>query len=99
MSEVQDGTCPLCKTAAKVQDHVVRRSRHYICQSCGELVVKYFAEDWLRAKAPDRARQDFSAEAKGCSSGNVYFISQSRGADGTQHTVGKCLPLAEALGL
>ncbi len=97
MSEVHGGTCPLCNMAANVQDHVMRRSRHYICQSCGELVVKCFAEDWLRAKAPDRARQDFAAEAKGCSSGNVYFISQSRGADRTQHTVGKCLPLTDAL--
>ena len=101
MSTSQNVTCPLCGTPAQVVDYQIKHSRHYLCSSCGDLVVKYFAEDWLRDKAPGQAKQDCAAEAKSCrSSGNVYFISQSRGPDGAQHTVGRCLPLlAEALSL
>lgn len=97
MSEVQESTCPLCSSAAKVEDHVMKKSRHYICSSCGELVVKYFAEDWLRKEAPHENKKGFSEAAKQCVNGDVYFISLSRQPDGSQRTSGQCLPLPAAL--
>ena len=99
MSNVQSGECPLCGSAAQVENHTMKRSKHYVCSSCGELVIKQFAESWLQTNASPEAKHDFAERAKKCPEGSVYFMSQSQGTDGSKTLSGKCLPLAEALKL
>ena len=96
MSEVQDSVCPLCKSAAKVQHHLTKHSSHYVCPSCGELVIKRDAESWLN-KAVAESRLRFSETSKKCSEGNVFFISRSSVTDTNATVTGECLLLADAL--
>ena len=91
MSEVQESACPLCKSVAKVERHPMKKSNHYICLSCGELVIKQKAESWL-LKSSEQVRQVFADKAKNCPKGSVLFISM-----GHHSAEGNCLLLEEAL--
>lgn len=97
MNEVQDSVCPLCNSTAKVQHHPLKHSNHFVCQSCGDLVIKQRAVSWL-LNAPSQAKFDFAKIAKQCTEGKVLFISLSTvAAQDAPKVTAECLPLAEAL--
>jgi hypothetical protein len=79
MTQVVASTCPLCHSAAKCENHVMRRLKHYVCPICKEVIVKNKAEQWL-SKASEQARHFYSHAASQVESGLVYFISQSSDA-------------------
>ncbi len=93
MSEVQDCACPLCKSVAKAKHHTMVRSRHYLCPSCGDLVIKEYAEKWLNETTP-QGKEAYISAAKQCPAGNVLFISRSTKEGRTTY---ESLSLNEAL--
>ncbi len=96
VSEVQDSSCPLCRSAAQVQHHVLKHSSHYVCRSCGELVVKQRAERWI-SDASAQVRQSLMEAARMAPADKVFFISYSPVGDPAPTGRGECLTPAEAL--
>ena len=97
MPEVQDTKCPLCTRDAKVEHHVARRSQHYLCTNCGELVIKEGAAKWL-STAPAQKIEDFVAAAMKTPQGEVLFLCRLSGPDPGGTTVqGEHLSTDEAL--
>ena len=99
MNKNQITPCPLCYSASKIHSYPIKHSSHYICPSCGELVVKSHAETWLRDKATDQIRKRYTETAMKCTEGNVSFISISSVEGTNTYSASlKYLPLKEALG-
>ena len=76
MNQIVDSTCPLCLSAAKCEEHVMRRLRHYVCPTCKEVIIKNKAEKWLN-EASEQARLCHSQAASKVAPGLVYFIVRS----------------------
>ena len=99
MSNAQATKCPLCKAhGATVTHHQMKHSNQYVCQSCGHIVIKDDAEDYVSAVATATSLQDMAAEARKCSAGNATFIwCRSEVGSASKTYRQECLPLAEAL--
>ena len=73
MTQVVEYPCPLCNALAKVERHIAAHSAHFICPTCGEIIIKQRAEAHLK-KSPDALRDGFAALAKQTPQDLVIFI-------------------------
>jgi hypothetical protein len=76
MSQIVESACPLCHSAAKCEEHLMRRLKHFVCPVCKEIIIKNKAEQWL-AGASEKARLYHSEAASKIEQGLVYFIARS----------------------
>ena len=73
MSQVVEFKCPLCNCPAKVERHIAAHSAHFICPTCGEIIIKQRAEAHLQ-KSSDAVKEGFAQAAKHTPEDGVIFI-------------------------
>lgn len=97
MSRIIESACPLCKSAAKYDDHYARHSKHFVCPTCKEFVIKTKAERYVIESA-DQTRQtlsDFCAKVK---LGDVTLLSfEPNGSNSAPAVLAEYLSLQVAL--
>ena len=73
MIQLVESVCPLCNALAKVERHIAAHSAHFICLTCGEIIIKQRAEAHLQ-KSSDVVREGFARVAKHTPEDKVLFI-------------------------
>ena len=98
MSQVVESVCPLSNSPAKVERHIAAHSAHFICLTCGEIIIKQRAEAHI-LKSSDAVRNTFAQAAKQTPEDKVIFIYCSPVSDPGPPTCGwEYLSRDEALG-
>ena len=80
MSQLVESPCPLCNAPAKVERHALARSAHFICTTCGEIIIKQRAEAHLQ-NSTDAVRDGFAQAAKHTPEDKVIFICCTKVSD------------------
>lgn len=96
MSSAASKPCPLCHIESTVEYHLAKHSNHYICISCGELVIKQRADSRLKTISRE-VKNGWTEYAKTCPPGTVLFISKSPVPSEECFISVECTPLDEAL--
>ena len=93
MSHVVESVCPLCQSAAKCEEHIMRRLKHFVCPVCKEVVIKNKAERHI-VDSTQQTRETFSNYCTKAPDGKVTLLSFDQKRPGVD---AQYLSLQEAL--
>ncbi len=97
MSIDNDSNCPLCRSRSRCEDHLWKRTRHFDCGVCGNIVIKNQAER-IGLDFSEEIQQQYSRYRAGAPDGQVTLISIERnGPDAGPSVVAEYLSLRDAL--
>ena len=98
MSQTVESTCPLCQSAAKYEEHMMRRLKHFVCPICKEFIIKNKAEQHIVGLSAAQTKERFSAHSANAAPGLVTLLHfEPNGAGNAPTVVAEYLPFQEAL--